>query len=399
MPGRALIVGGSIAGLIVGNLLYRRGWDVHVFERASGDLSSRGAGLGTQPDLFRILGGVGIALERSALALVRSRICLGPDGRALHEVPIEAVTTSWDAIYRGLKNALPTERHHAGLAVQHVEQDANTARVVMSDGSHRAADLVVAADGLHSTVRRQLFPAIRPRYAGYVAWRASASEGDIPASVHELTFNHMVICFCGDGLILSVPMAHDDRGAQQRRSQFVWFRPTAPNALKRLLTDEMGEHHVLSIPPTLIAHSALDEMRDAAERAAAPQLAVLIRKARQPLLQPIYELEAPAMSVGRIALIGDAAFVARPHVGTGVTKAALDAEALVEAIARFPASTPEALAVYDRERKPGAASVVDRGRRLGQSVLELSVEQVGAEAQLTPTHLRLLQQMGAAGLR
>lgn len=399
MTGSVITVGGSIGGLIAANLLHRLGWDVHVFERTTGDLSSRGAGLGTQPDLFRILARIGVVLKGSALARVRSRICLAPNGRTLHELPIEAVTTSWDAIYRSLKCALPVERYHAGLAVLRVEQDGGMAQAVISDGSRRVADLIVAADGLLSTVRRQLFPEISPRYAGYVAWRAAASEVDIPAQVRELMFNHMVICFCGDGMVLSVPMAQDNGSDRQRRSQYVWFRPAAPDALKRLLTDEHGHHHALSIPPPLVARAAVDEMRDAAERVAAPQLAALIQSARQPLLQPIYELEAPAMSVGRIAFMGDAAFVARPHVGTGVTKAALDAEALVEALIASPSNIPEALTVYDLQRRWEASGVVERGRRLGQAVLELSGEPLGAEACLTSRHIQLLQQMGAAGIR
>ena len=194
-------------------------------------------------------------------------------------------------------------------------------------------------------------------------------------------------------------MAREDGGVRQRRAQFVWFRPAAPHELKRLLTDEKGHHHERSIPPPLIAGSALEEMRNAASCVAAPQLAVLIRNARQPILQPIYELDSPAMSVGRFALIGDAAFVARPHVGTGVTKAALDAEALADAIAASPTNIPEALSAYDRQRKPVASGVVDRGRRLGQSVLSLAGAKPLTTAELTPNHLLLLQHMGAAGMR
>ena len=62
----------------------------------------------------------------------------------------------------------------------------------------------------------------------------------------------------------------------------------------------------------------------------APPFAEVMTKARQPLLQAIVDLETPAMIVGRIALLGDAAFVARPHVGMGTTKAAGDARVLAD---------------------------------------------------------------------
>ena len=75
-------------------------------------------------------------------------------------------------------------------------------------------------------------------------------------------------------------------------------------------------------------------MRAAAERLLAPQLRALVRMVDEPILQPIYDLETPRMAFGRIAIIGDAAFVARPHVAAGVAKAADDAAALVAALER-----------------------------------------------------------------
>ena len=62
-------------------------------------------------------------------------------------------------------------------------------------------------------------------------------------------------------------------------------------------------------------------MRAAAERLVAPQFRAIARLMDEPVLQPIYDLETPRMAFGRVAIIGDAAFVARPHVGAGVSKA------------------------------------------------------------------------------
>jgi 2-polyprenyl-6-methoxyphenol hydroxylase-like FAD-dependent oxidoreductase len=71
---------------------------------------------------------------------------------------------------------------------------------------------------------------------------------------------------------------------------------------------------------------------------------------------------------GRVALVGDAAFVARPHVGTGVTKAALDAQTLTDAIAAAEGDLPTALAAYESVRQPAGAQLVARGRYLGSYV-------------------------------
>ena len=73
-------------------------------------------------------------------------------------------------------------------------------------------------------------------------------------------------------------------------------------------------------------------MRADAERLVAPQFRQIVRLIEEPILQPIYDLESPRMAFGRVAIVGDAAFVARPHVAAGVSKAADDAAALADAL-------------------------------------------------------------------
>ena len=94
--------------------------------------------------------------------------------------------------------------------------------------------------------------------------------------------------------------------------------------------------HAISIPPPLIRREAIAEMRADAERLLAPQFRQIVRLIEEPILQPIYDLESPRMAFGRVAILGDAAFVARPHVAAGVSKAADDAAALAEALRRKP---------------------------------------------------------------
>ena len=153
------------------------------------------------------------------------------------------------------------------------------------------------------------------------------------------------------------------RGA--RRYNFVWYRPADEAiGLKRLMTDADGVHHEAGIAPNKISWREIAAMRQAGRALLAPQFAEVLEKTGQPFLQPIYDLQSERIAFGRVALMGDAAFVARPHVGMGVTKAGDDALALVAAIARHGAS-PAALQDYEQQRlRPGQA-VVERGRRLG----------------------------------
>ena len=82
-----------------------------------------------------------------------------------------------------------------------------------------------------------------------------------------------------------------------------------------------------------------------------------------PFIQAIYDLESPRVVFGRVLLIGDAAFVARPHAGMGATKAALDALTLVGALA---AADPDAaLSEWDQRRRRYGRALVERARWLG----------------------------------
>src|SRR5262249_58334412 len=118
-----------------------------------------------------------------------------------------------------------------------------------------------------------------------------------------------------------------------RRYNFVWYGPADETSeLPRLLTDETGVTHFISIPPPLVRDEVIAEMRAAAEQLIAPQLRRVVALAPRPFLQPIYDLEVPQMAFGRVAILGDAAFVARPHVAAGVSKAAADAIALAAAL-------------------------------------------------------------------
>jgi 2-polyprenyl-6-methoxyphenol hydroxylase-like FAD-dependent oxidoreductase len=95
-----------------------------------------------------------------------------------------------------------------------------------------------------------------------------------------------------------------------------------------------------------------------------PQFAALIDATTQIILQPIFDLESPRLAFGGVALIGDAAFVARPHVASGVMKAAIDAESLADALAGG-GGVHTALDRYNATRQPYGAALVARGRHIG----------------------------------
>ncbi len=105
------------------------------------------------------------------------------------------------------------------------------------------------------------------------------------------------------------------------------------------------------------------------------------------------------MALGRVALLGDAAFVARPHVGAGVTKAALDAECLARALQAADGELDAALASYDRERRLFGSRIVARARQLGayiEAQLKPPAQRTAAERQPPPEFL--MREVGTINL-
>jgi 2-polyprenyl-6-methoxyphenol hydroxylase-like FAD-dependent oxidoreductase len=379
--GRALVIGGSLAGLLAGLLLRRNGFDVDIYERVHGALAGRGAGIVTHAMLEEALDAAGIAWHEDLGVDVATRRVYDLAGRLVLEWPYPQVLTAWDRLYDMLRRAFPSERYHDGKELVAIEASARGVTARFADGSIAEGDLLIGADGLRSTVRAQLVPEIVPLYAGYAAWRALVPEAAIPGPLHAELFMHMAFCLPPGEQILGYPVAGPDNDLRpgHRRYNLVWYRPAEPQrALKRLLTDEAGVTHALSIPPPLISRAVIAEMRGAAQTVLAPQFRDLIRLAGQPILQAIYDIESPRMAFGRVAIIGDAAFVARPHVGAGVTKAAQDALVLASALSRA-SSIEEGLAAMEASRLAFGRRIIARARELGACLQPIHATPAEAE--------------------
>ena len=362
---RALIIGGSMSGLLAAIMLERRGWRVDVFERVESELAGRGAGIVAQPELIGRLTALGLDVRDLGVPIARRQI-LNSAGKVTLTGTYPQVLTAWERVYRVLRDKFPADRYHRGHGLESFEQNAGKVVAHFSDGRSSEGDVLIGADGLRSTVRQQCLSAAAPLYAGYVAWRALIAEDALPPAVHQDLFEAMTFCLPTGEQFLGYPVAgpDDDLRPGRRRYNIVWYRPAdEANELPRLLTDETGFTHTISIPPPLIRRAAVTDMRLAAERLLAPQLRAVVRLIDEPILQPIYDLTSQRLAFGRVAIIGDAAFVARPHVAAGVSKAADDAAALVAALDNN--DVEEALRHFEAERLPENNRIIERARHLG----------------------------------
>lgn len=365
---RALIAGGSLAGLFAGTLLRQQGWSVEIFERSPRSLESQGAGLVQQPDLERALRSLGIAAVEALGVTAFERVTLDRQGRFIAQDRSHQTQHAWDRIYRLLRERFPEAQYHLGRAVTGLAQNDKHVRLDFADGGSAVGDLLIGADGTLSAVRDSVAPAVAPRYAGYVAWRGLIPETALNAEAHQDLAGRFAFYRLDGSHILGylVPGADGATEPGARRYNWVWYRQAPAGApLARLLTDRNGLRHRISMTPDRLDPAVAAEMQAAAADLLPPAFAEAVAATPAPFIQAIHDLQAPRLLYGRVALIGDAAAVVRPHTARGIDKAAGDAITLAQALAARPAPLPEALQNWEIARLTEAQAIVRYGRRLG----------------------------------
>lgn len=364
---RVAIVGGSLGGLFAAVLLRQAGHAVRIYERSHSGLEGRGAGLVVQEQLSSLLRRIGLSHAMQVGVMANERIFLDRAGMIVARRTMPQMQISWDYLYRGVRARLEDGDYAVGRPVVAVGQAADMAWLEFSDGSRVSADLVIGADGIGSIVRPAVIEAdTAPRYAGYVAWRGLIPETTLPQAAAATLLDRFAFYTIPRSQALGylVPGPDGETDPGHRRYNWVWYRRAED--LASVLTDRDGRIHPYSLSRGRISDAARAALVAAGRQQLPPQFLGAMLAEPAPFIQAIFDFETPRMVRDRLLLLGDAAFVVRPHTAMGVAKAAGDALALVDALAGAPLD--QALIRYERKRLEAGRAIAAYGRRLGASM-------------------------------
>lgn len=364
---RAIVIGGSMAGLFCGVMLRAAGWQVDIYERAGEELASRGAGIATHDELYAAFVAAGIDLRAEMGVACEGRIVFDRRGEVLGERAMPQIMTSWGFVFRFLRERFPDAHYHNGYAFTDLRETAQGIEARFANGHVATGDWLIGADGTRSTVRQRVAPSTTLDYCGYFAWRGLFDEARIPPAVLAHLAQRMAFSLSPRGHWLGYLVAGpaDDLRPGHRWYNWGWYRQGDDDVLRAHLTDDQGRHYPLGIPHDRMQPRLVAAMRRQAHEELAPPVQRVIEATPQPYIQAIYELASPRLVYGRCVLIGDAAFTARPHVGLGVSKAADDARTLVAALASGGAA---ALADWEASRLRYGHAAVRWGQDLGSYI-------------------------------
>lgn len=372
-PKNIAIVGGSLGGLLTGVALKRlnKGLNIRIFERSPTPLlQDQGAGVVAGAHVQKFFDSYD--KTRTPLTIQsQCRLYLDRNGKVIDREDKKQQMTSWDLLYHLLRTnfdgiqttyaKVPEDddkegktSYEYGCTVTKVEPPcpsnmgldfSRTVKITIqkSDGETKTeeADIVIAADGPSSSIRAQYFPDVKRTYAGYVAWRGTVPETEVPQNVAE-PFIERFTFFHTEGiqiLAYTIPGKHGTIQPDHRLINWVWYVNYKEGSSEHVevMTDEKGKRHHVTLPPGAIKEDIWKKQKSAARENLPPQFAELVNKTEVPLVQAITDVIAPSavQSGGRVLLVGDALAGFRPHTAASTNQAALNAIGVSKALGKI----------------------------------------------------------------
>jgi salicylate hydroxylase len=372
-PLKIIIAGGGIGGAAAALALLRKGYDVEVYEQAA-ELGEVGAGVQISPNGSRALDYLGVlnTLKDLSCAPERKEFRLWNTGdswpmfdlgaRALDQYGFPYLTVYRPDLLATLVDAvrdIKPDAFHLGSTVVSIHQDADCASLTLQDGTVVSGDLVIGADGVKSSVRRELWGPDDPRFAGMIAWRAVIPMKDLPEHMQKMVGStwigpggHVVNYPLRDGTLMNFvgTIERDDWEVESWRVE---------GTEQECLNDFDGWHEDV--------------------RALIKSAPVLLKWAfgeREPMQQ---------WSKGRISLLGDACHPTLPFLAQGAVMAIEDGVVLSRCLEKYAAQSPQQALLHFEAARVQRTSDMVLGARANTDRFHSAelVDKVRAEEYLT----------------
>jgi salicylate hydroxylase len=345
---RIIVIGAGIGGLAAALTLRRSGFEVQVFEQAA-ELREVGAGVQISPNATRVLHRLGLEqpLRRFGVRPSATIIRRWDDGRVLSRQQLADVCerdfgAPYYHFHRAelldvLSAAVPAGVVHLDHRCVGLTQHQDRVEVHFHNGAAADADIVVGADGIHSTVREAILGPESPRFSGHVAYR---------------------------GLVPAARVAHlgIERGAS------VWWGPDH-HFVQYFVGEGARYLNWVAITPgewRIESWTARGEVADALKEFEGwhPQVRAIIGSVDTTNRWALYDRDPlPRWTVGRVTLMGDAAHPMLPYMAQGAVQSIEDAAVLAKCLERGDAHDPgAALRRYEQSRKPRASQCQEGSR-------------------------------------
>ncbi len=372
-PRHAIIIGGSLGGLFTAVTLRAIGWTFEIIERSPHALDSRGGGLVLQPDVLAALRFAGIRHGDEIGVPSGDRIYLDRNDEVVYRAHMPQTQTSWGTLYSMLRDTIAADQIHSGEEFVGFEPRHGKIQAFFASGRSATGDLLVGADGPHSTLRELLRPGSLPHYAGYVAWRGLAPEQRASERTRRLLEGTFAFQQGLGHMLLEYMVPGEDGSVQpgERRWNWVWYRKIDAGTLPSVLLDRNGRQHTFSLPPGTAKQADTDALRAEGRAMLAPAFQDLMAATDDIFLQTIQDLQMDQMVFGRAILLGDAAFIPRPHTAGGSAKAAANALALALALRNDHAGIDASLREWQQQQLDAGYRMTDSGIAMGQQIMNL----------------------------
>lgn len=391
MPKSAIIVGGSLAGLMHALVLLSlpKPPAIRILERSPTSLlHNQGAGVVAGSETQEFFDKF-VRAEREIAVTSKLRHYLNRAGKVIDGSVEERQQrmTSWDLLYyllrwrvEGLQSKYvdglvaddrPKATYEHGCTVTAVESTGDKTRLTWSRqnlGEQTAeADLIIAADGASSTIRRILAPEIQRRYVGYVAWRGTVLETALSSDAMDV-FVEKFPFYHSEGMqVLGylIPGEGGTTNPGKRLFNWVWYCNYLDGSreLEDLMTDIHGKRHAITLPVGTMNPNVWEKQKQYASESLPPQFAEAVRKTEQPFVQAITDVISPSNRFldGKVLLVGDALAGFRPHTAASTGQAAFNALRMSE---WFQGEIDSAS--YDEQVLQHARVVQEKGVVLGE---------------------------------